>query len=216
MDDLRTTAVSVAEMDRRGDGDLILSARAGDIWALNYLIEKYRPIVSRQARHYFIIGADRDDLLQEGMIGLFKAIRDFDPNAGVFFGAFAKICVVRQIITAVKQATRRKHAPLNSYISLNGKTDNDDGFDRELLEAISISGADPLETVINNEGIDSLNACNERFFTKLESRVFCQYVTGKSYDEISGQLGCSVKSIDNAMQRVKKKIGIHAEKNFAL
>ncbi|MBR1421677.1 MAG: RNA polymerase sporulation sigma factor SigH [Selenomonadaceae bacterium] len=174
--------------------------------ALEYLIIKYRNFVRAKARSYFLIGADREDIIQEGMIGFYKAIRDFRNDKLSSFRAFAELCVTRQIITAIKTATRQKHIPLNSYVSLN-KPIYDEDSDRTLLDVLSGQKiTDPEELVISREEFSDIEKKMEEILSELEWRVLLAYLDGKSYQEIADTLGRHVKSIDNALQRVKRKL----------
>lgn len=174
--------------------------------ALDYLIGKYRNFVRAKARSYFLIGADREDIIQEGMIGLYKAIRDFRNDKLSSFRAFAELCVTRQIITAIKTATRQKHIPLNSYVSLN-KPIYDEDSDRTLLDVLSGSKiSDPEELVISREEFIDIEAKMGQILSDLEWKVLMSYLDGKSYQEIAVDLDRHVKSIDNALQRVKRKL----------
>ena len=181
--------------------------------AMCYLISKYRNFVRAKARSYFLIGADREDIVQEGMIGLYKAIRDFRNDKQASFRAFAELCVTRQIITAIKTATRQKHIPLNSYVSLN-KPIYDEESDRTLLDVLSgVKVTDPEELVISHEEFADIEAKMEDILSELEWKVLMSYLDGKSYQEISQELGRQVKSIDNALQRVKCKLDKYMEAN---
>ena len=174
--------------------------------ALDFLINKYRNFVRAKARSYFLIGADREDIIQEGMIGLYKAIRDFRGDKLSSFRAFAELCVTRQIITAVKTATRQKHIPLNSYVSLN-KPIYDEDSDRTLLDVLSGSKiSDPEELVISREEFSDIEEKMGQILSDLEWKVLMAYLDGKSYQEIAVELDRHVKSIDNALQRVKRKL----------
>ena len=174
--------------------------------ALDYLINKYRNFVRAKARSYFLIGADREDIIQEGMIGFYKAIRDFRNDKLSSFRAFAELCVTRQIITAIKTATRQKHIPLNSYISLN-KPIYDEDSDRTLLDVLSgAKVSDPEELVISREEFVDIEKKMEEILSDLEWKVLMSYLDGKSYQEIALELHRHVKSIDNALQRVKRKL----------
>lgn len=174
--------------------------------ALEYLINKYRNFVRAKARSYFLIGADREDIIQEGMIGLYKAIRDFRNDKLSSFRAFAELCVTRQIITAIKTATRQKHIPLNSYVSLN-KPIYDEDSDRTLLDVLSGSKiSDPEELVISREEFVDIEEKMGEILSDLEWKVLMSYLDGKSYQEIAVELERHVKSIDNALQRVKRKL----------
>lgn len=175
-------------------------------YALDFLIKKYRNFVRVRARSYFLIGADREDIIQEGMIGLYKAIRDFRDEKLSSFRAFAELCITRQIITAIKTATRQKHIPLNSYISLN-KPIYDEESDRTLLDILSgTTVSDPEELMINREEFLAIEGKMEQILSELEWKVLMSYLDGKSYQEIAVDLKRHVKSIDNALQRVKRKL----------
>ncbi|MCI6159298.1 MAG: RNA polymerase sporulation sigma factor SigH [Selenomonadaceae bacterium] len=179
--------------------------------ALDYLINKYRNFVRAKARSYFLIGADREDIIQEGMIGFYKAIRDFRCDKLSSFRAFAELCVTRQIITAIKTATRQKHIPLNSYVSLN-KPIYDEDSDRTLLDVLSVTKvSDPEELVISKEEFSEIEGKMEEILSDLEWKVLMSYLDGKSYQEIAADLGRHVKSIDNALQRVKRKLEKYME-----
>lgn len=191
------------------DEDIIDSIRANHPMALDYLINKYKNFVKSKARTYFLIGADRDDIIQEGMIGLFKAIRDYDRSKLASFKSFAEICITRQMITAIKTATRQKHIPLNSYISLN-KPVFEPESEKTLLDIIEgTNDHDPQEIFISREEIDYLESQIGELLSELEWRVLRRYVEGKSYQEISEEINRDCKCIDNALQRVKKKLGKH-------
>lgn len=188
------------------DEELVASAKSGDDLASEYLITKYRNFVRVKAKAYFLIGADREDIIQEGMIGLYKAIRDFRADKLSSFRAFAELCITRQIITAIKTATRQKHIPLNSYISLN-KPIYDEDSDRTLLDVISsIKVSDPEELVINQEASATMRERIRKNLSELECKVLTAYLEGKSYQEMANELNRHVKSIDNALQRVKRKL----------
>jgi len=194
------------------DEEVVEFAREGDEYALEYLINKYRNFVRAKARSYFLIGADREDIIQEGMIGLYKAIRDFRMDKLSSFRAFAELCITRQIITAIKTATRQKHIPLNSYVSLN-KPIYDEDSDRTLLDVISGSKiSDPEELIISREEFDDIEEKMGEILSSLEWKVLMSYLEGKSYQEIAEDLKRHVKSIDNALQRVKRKLERYLEK----
>ncbi|KRG11086.1 RNA polymerase factor sigma-70 [Virgibacillus soli] len=193
------------------DEELIELIQEGESEALDYLIKKYRNFVRAKARAYFLIGADREDIVQEGMIGLYKAIRDFKEDKLASFKAFAELCITRQIITAIKTATRQKHIPLNSYVSLD-KPIYDEESDRTLMDVIS--GAkilDPEELLINREKINNIESKVMELLSDLERKVLALYLDGRSYQEISDELDRHVKSIDNALQRVKRKLERYLE-----
>ena len=194
------------------DEDVVEFAREGDDAALEFLINKYKNFVRAKARSYFLIGADREDIIQEGMIGLYKAIRDFRMDKLSSFRAFAELCITRQIITAIKTATRQKHIPLNSYVSLN-KPIYDEDSDRTLLDVISGSKiTDPEELIISREEFDDIEEKMGEILSSLEWKVLMSYLEGKSYQEIAEDLNRHVKSIDNALQRVKRKLERYLEK----
>ena len=206
------TEDTVEAFDRLSDEEVIVRIKddSNDV-ALDYLINKYRNFVRAKARSYFLIGADREDIIQEGMIGLYKAIRDFRNDKLSSFRAFAELCVTRQIITAIKTATRQKHIPLNSYISLN-KPIYDEDSDRTLLDVLSgAKVTDPEELVISREEFIDIEARMEDILSDLEWRVLMYYLDGKSYQEIAIDLNRHVKSIDNALQRVKRKLEKYVE-----
>ncbi len=188
------------------DEELVDHAKGGDDRAAEFLISKYRNFVRVKAKAYFLIGADREDIIQEGMIGLYKAIRDFRRDKLSSFRAFAELCITRQIITAIKTATRQKHIPLNSYISLN-KPIYDEDSDRTLLDVISsMKVSDPEELVINQEASATMRERIRKNLSELECKVLTAYLEGKSYQEMANELNRHVKSIDNALQRVKRKL----------
>ena len=199
------------------DQDLIRYVRAGDERCLAVLLFRYRNFARAKARSFFLAGSDSDDVVQEGMIGLYKAIRDFDLAQPTPFRAFAELCITRQIMTAVKTANRNKHAPLNSSISLDAPTPSrsGDGGEHSSGDALPAShNYDPAELVISAEEIEALRDSLKESLTELEGNVLRLYMEGKSYDEIAGALGNHVKSIDNALQRIKRKIQAHlAERN---
>ena len=198
--------------DQLTDEDIILEIKTNcDNQALDYLINKYRPFVRAKTRTYFLIGADSEDIVQEGMIGLYKAIRDFRNDKLSSFRAFAELCVTRQIITAIKTATRQKHIPLNSYISIN-KPIYDEESDRTLLDVLPGGQvSDPEALVISQEEYIDIEAKMEEILSDLEWKVLMSYLDGKSYQEIAVDLNRHVKSIDNALQRVKRKLEKYME-----
>lgn len=194
------------------DEEIVGLAKEGDASALEYLINKYKNFVRAKARSYFLIGADREDIIQEGMIGLYKAIRDFRGDKLSSFRAFAELCITRQIITAIKTATRQKHIPLNSYVSLN-KPIYDEDSDRTLLDVISGTRiTDPEELIISQEEFDDIEEKMGEILSSLEWKVLMSYLEGKSYQEIAVDLHRHVKSIDNALQRVKRKLERYLER----
>ena len=194
------------------DEEIVDLVHQGDTEALDYLIHKYRNFVRAKARSYFLIGADKEDIVQEGMIGLYKAIRDFKEDKLTSFKAFAELCITRQIITAIKTATRQKHIPLNSYVSLD-KPIYDEESDRTLMDVISGNKVtDPEELVISREEFVDIENKMGEFLSELEWRVLVSYLDGRSYQEIAKDLHRHVKSIDNALQRVKRKLERYLEK----
>lgn len=187
------------------DEQVVQLAQSGDKRALEHIIARYRNFVYAKANPYFLIGADREDVVQEGMIGLYKAVKGFQ-NQKSSFKAFAGLCVSRQIISAVKSATRQKHMPLNSYISLN-KNVYDAEEDATLLDIISEQyPQDPESILINRENLDGIEYKISQALSKLELEVLMQYLDGSAYQEIADALHRDVKSVDNAVQRIKKKI----------
>lgn len=193
------------------DEELIREAKEGNDAALELLINKYKKFVRAKARTYFLIGADREDIIQEGMIGLYKAIRDFRGDKLSSFRAFAELCITRQIITAIKTATRQKHIPLNSYVSLN-KPIYDDESDRTLMDILSTTRiTNPEEIVISKEEYFCIEKKMGEILSSLEWKVLMAYLEGKSYQEIAYDLKRHVKSIDNALQRVKRKLEKYLE-----
>lgn len=188
------------------DEEVVIEAKVGNNRAQEYLISKYENFVKAKAKSYFLIGADKEDIYQEGMIGLYKAIRDFNPEKLTSFKAFAEVCVTRQIITAIKTATRQKHIPLNTYISLN-KPIYEEESERTLLDVLTgIKISDPEELMISKEQMDYIEEKIEKVLSELELEVLTSYLDGKSYQEIACDLDRQSKSIDNALQRVKRKL----------
>ena len=188
------------------DEQIVQLAQAGEEPALVYLLNKYKNFVRSKARSYFLIGADHEDIVQEGMIGLFKAIRDYREDRLSSFRAFAELCITRQIITAIKTATRQKHIPLNSYVSLN-KPIYDEESDRTLLDVITEGYlANPEDVLINREDMSLIEVRIAQSLSPLERQVLAKYLQGKSYQEISRDMNRQIKSIDNALQRVKRKL----------
>ena len=191
--------------------DIVLKASKGDKIALEYIIKKYKNFVKAKAKSYFLIGADKEDIIQEGMIGLYKAVRDFDASKTNSFKGFADICITRQIITPINTATRQKHIPLNSYISLN-KPVYDEESERTLLDIIATSiVTDPEELIISKEELKHIESKMNELLSDLELQVVEYYLNGKSYQYIADKLKRDVKSIDNALQRVKRKLEKHLE-----
>ncbi|KZL93155.1 RNA polymerase sporulation sigma factor SigH [Clostridium magnum] len=199
-------AKKISSFEDRLDEEVVIEAKNGDTRAQEYLISKYENFVKSKAKSYFLIGADKEDIYQEGMIGLYKAIRDFKPDKLSSFKAFAELCVTRQIITAIKTATRQKHIPLNTYVSLN-KPIYDEESDRTLLDVLSEARvADPEELIISREELNHIQNEIGEVLSTLELEVLMSYLDGKSYQEIACDLDRHAKSIDNALQRVKRKL----------
>ena len=195
-----------SEFDEKLDEEVVLEAKNGNVRAQEYLISKYENFVKSKAKSYFLIGADKEDIYQEGMIGLYKAIRDFKPDKLTSFKAFAELCVTRQIITAIKTATRQKHIPLNTYVSLN-KPIYEEESDRTLLDVLAgFRITDPEELVISQEQMEHIEGEISKVLSDLELEVLTSYLDGKSYQEIACDLDRHAKSIDNALQRVKRKL----------
>lgn len=199
---------------RLSDEEVVRAAQDGDVDALNHIIARYRNYVYSKANTYFLVGAEKDDVAQEGMIGLYKAVKEYSPCEGSSFKHFAGLCISRQIITAVKAATRKKHIPLNSYISLD-KTDDAENGDG--LDAVLEDGEQNPETIIiGQEDLSQVEYKINKALSKLEMQVLIYYTEGMSYDEIGAVLGKSKKSIDNALQRIKKKLLYELSENNRL
>jgi RNA polymerase sporulation-specific sigma factor len=195
------------------DLQLAIKARNGDGQALDALIRRYTGFVRLKASSYFLAGGDSDDLVQEGLIGLYKAVRDFRPDKETSFRSFAELCVTRQIITAIKTATRFKHAPLNSYVSFS-QTPAGQESDSECTLGDALPGPsvdDPSTCVISTEELQSLVFCLGTGLSRLEAEALKLYLEGSSYEQMAEQLGCDTKTIDNALQRVKRKIITHQQ-----
>lgn len=185
---------------------VVIAQEEQNEFAIDYIVNKYKNFVRAKARTYFLVGADRDDIIQEGMIGLYKATRDFKNDKLTSFRAFAELCITRQIITAIKSATRQKHAPLNSYISLNKPVYTDES-ERTLIEMLSSACVtNPEELIISREELDDIERSIGYILSDLEWEVLEGYLDGKSYQEMAAGTNRSVKSIDNALQRVKRKL----------
>jgi RNA polymerase sigma-H factor len=199
------------------DLDLVKRVRDGDERSLETLLSRYRNFARSKARSYFLAGSDKEDVVQEGMIGLYKAIRDFDLEQETPFRAFAELCISRQILTAIKTANRQKHQPLNASLSLDAPAYGDDVGDRSVGDTIRAPQVhDPAELVISAEEIEAIRDSMRDNLTDLESDVLLLYMDGKSYEEIAGALGNHVKSIDNALQRIKRKLQRHLDQRNAL
>ncbi|TDB38499.1 MAG: RNA polymerase sporulation sigma factor SigH [Actinobacteria bacterium] len=192
---------------------LINAAQAGDEQASALLVQRYRSFVRCKARSYFLAGADRDDVIQEGMIGLFKAIRDYDPDRQSSFRSFAELCITRQLITAIKSATRQKHSPLNTYVSLSRSASMEEEGDRVLADILAAKGVcDPADIVISAWESANIRQGFMQVLSPFESEVLRLYVEGKSYQEVAVLLDRHVKSVDNALQRIKRKVEFQIER----
>jgi RNA polymerase sporulation-specific sigma factor len=201
-----------AELESLEDHELVQQVRAGSERSLEALLARYRNFARSKARSYFLAGSDKEDVVQEGMIGLYKAIRDFDLKQETPFRAFAELCISRQILTAIKTANRQKHQPLNSSVSLDAPVYGEDTGERTVGDNIAAPlTADPIELVISAEEIEALRDSMRDNLTQLESDVLRLYMDGKSYEDIAGALGNHVKSIDNALQRIKRKLQRHLD-----
>ena len=193
------------------DEQIITDIKNGDEQALVYLLNKYKDLVNSKVGKYFIIGAEREDIVQEGMIGLFKAIKGFDNTKQNTFKTFANICIERQLITAIKSSNRQKHMPLNSYLSLNTSAYEDDEDGTELIETFNNTQIeDPLDTITKKEYFEEIQNSIHKNLSKFEEQVLQRFIQGESYEVIAKKLDTPVKSIDNAIQRIRKK----AIKNF--
>jgi len=195
-----------AAFSQMPDEQVVLLAQDSNVNALEYILDKYIGLVKARARAYFLIGADREDIIQEGMIGLYKAIRDFKADRLSSFSAFAELCATRQIVTAIKTATRQKHVPLNTYISLNRPV-YDEESERTMFDILcETSLTDPEKIVIDKESYLSIRGKIGKSLSDFEWKVLSSYLQGKSYQEIAQDLERTVKSIDNALQRIKRKL----------
>ena len=193
------------------DRYLIALAKQGNAGAYERLIRRYYGFVRLKASSYFLAGGDADDLIQEGLVGLFKAIRDYRSDRESSFRNFAELCITRQIITAVKTATRNKHSPLNQYVSFSSTPAGSGGDQESTLDEMlpGSSVHDPVNQVISSEELRALVACISTALSELESRVLSLYLDGHSYEDVGLRLGCDCKTVDNALQRVKRKVGQH-------
>jgi RNA polymerase sporulation-specific sigma factor len=193
------------------DAYLIALAKQGHAHAYDRIVRRYYGFVRLKASSYFLAGGDADDLIQEGLVGLYKAIRDYRSDRESSFRNFAELCITRQIITAVKTATRNKHTPLNQYVSFSstpsGTTNDTEATLDEMLPGSTVH--DPVNQVISSEELRALVACISTALSELESRVLALYLDGHSYEEVGRRLGCDCKTVDNALQRVKRKVGQH-------
>jgi len=188
------------------DEQIISQIKEGDEQALTFLLDKYKDLVNTKVGKYFIIGAEREDIIQEGMIGLYKAIRGFDHCKQNTFKTFANLCIERQLITAIKSSNRQKHMPLNSYLSLNTSAYDNDEDGTELIETFEVDTIeDPLETIMKKESFDEIQKTMHKSLSKFEEQVLDRYIQGESYEIIAKRLDTPVKSVDNAIQRIRKK-----------
>lgn len=209
-----TSAMLAATCGEMADEDLVAIARDGNEDALAELLTRFRPQVRAKGKTYFLSGGDRQDVIQEGMIGLYKAIRDYEREKHPSFRHFADLCVTRQIITAIKGANRRKHAPLNAYVSLTGSVSHEDDSDLQYREKIADEGQDPIHRMTSLADLDQLKSFCSEVLSDLETEVLVRYVGGESYSDIAVELGRHAKAIDNALQRVKRKLEQYvAERN---
>lgn len=205
-----TLRISTALLSEMEDEELVARSQGGDGAALELLLQRYRRFARAKARTYFLVGADADDVEQEGLIGLYKAARDFRADRQSSFRAFAELCVTRQVISAIKAATRQKHQPLNRYVSISGVRGSDDPNEGTIEELLDDHRAmDPADQIISAEQIEVMRRSMAESLSSLEVDVLRLYVEGKSYQEIGSHLGRHVKSIDNALQRIKRKLDHH-------
>ena len=208
--------IDLTSLTELSDVELVARFHQGDHEAVRVLLQRYRRFARAKARGYFLVGADTDDIEQEGMIGLFKAARDYRADRQASFRAFAELCITRQVITAIKTATRQKHQPLNQYVSISGVRGSDDPGERtveDLLEDHYV--ADPADEVVSMERMETMRRSMAEMLSGLEVDVLRLYVEGKSYQEIGEYLGRHVKSIDNALQRIKRKLDVHLQEEGA-
>jgi RNA polymerase sporulation-specific sigma factor len=198
------------DLDSASDEELVALYQGGHHPAVEALLIRYRNFARLKARSYFLAGADKEDIVQEGMIGLYKAIRDFSAEHETSFRAFAELCITRQIITAVKTATRQKHIPLNFYVSLTRPVSGEEDSDYLLQDVLeSTQSPDPADLVISHDELRSMKLAFAEILSDFEAEVLHMYVEGKSYQEIGAHLNRHVKSIDNAIQRIKRKVELH-------
>ena len=196
-----------SELDQLTDEEIISKVKEGNEQALSYLLEKYQDLVNKKVGKYFMIGAEREDIVQEGMIGLYKAIKSFNPNKQNTFKTFANICIERQLITAIKSSNRQKHLPLNSYLSLNNSAyDNNNQEGVELIDTFDGKTIeDPLDTIMKHEYYQEIESTIDKSLSKFERQVLDRFIKGESYVVIAQKLDSPVKSVDNAIQRIRKK-----------
>jgi RNA polymerase sporulation-specific sigma factor len=194
------------------DAYLVALAKQGSALAHDGIVKRYHGFVRLKASSYFLAGGDNDDLIQEGLVGLYKAVRDFRSDRESSFRNFAELCITRQIITAVKTASRNKHSPLNRYLSFSSSPAGASEGDATLDEVLPGPAAhDPVNQVVSSEELRALVACLSTVLSELESRVLALYLDGHSYQQVGRRLGCEAKTVDNALQRVKRKVGTHLQ-----
>lgn len=198
--------IQIQSLDAMPEEQVVSKAREGDVGAQEFLIRQYKNYVRLKAKSYFLIGADKEDIIQEGMIGLFKAIRDFRSDKSPSFKAFAELCITRQMITAVKAATRQKHMPLNSYVSLDQPV-NDDDSEQTLFDVVASDFSnDPAQLLISRESVEAIESKMRELLSDFELKVLHLHIDGRDYLEIAKDLDRHAKSIDNALQRIKRKL----------
>ena len=196
-----------SKYDEMTDEDLVVKVKEGDKSAQNILFERYKEIVNMKANKFFIIGAEREDMAQEGLIGLYKAVKSFDNTKQNSFKTFANLCIERQLITAIKSSNRQKNIPLNSSFSLNLSA-YDEGDDTEVLEILDTKTAeDPLDTITKKEYFEYVENKIDESLSSFEKQVLNRYIQGESYNDIAERLDTPIKSVDNAIQRIRKKAG---------
>jgi RNA polymerase sporulation-specific sigma factor len=214
---MERTAFAGKAISEWSDEQLVALAKNGDQEATKRLVIRYHQFVRLKANSYFLAGGDGEDLVQEGNIGLFKAIRDYEYGRSTSFRSFAELCVTRQIITAIKTASRQKHYPLNSYVSFSHSPSSNDYEGRTLADILpSGRTSDPVQQVISSEEVNSLTDCLQRLLSPLESRVLKYYLEGESYEVIAVKIDHDTKTVDNALQRIKRKVTMHLESRRVL
>ena len=196
----------MTDYEKKTDEELIMDFRGGDTAIMDYLLEKYKPMVKKKAKAMYLLGGDSDDLIQEGMIGVFKAVRDYDSAQEASFGTFAQICVTRQLYSAIRASRRKKHLPLNSYISLYDNEEISEEKESELIQIQNVASTNnPEDLVIHKESEDSFMNEREGNLSELERKVLYLHLLGTDYRTIAKLLGKSPKAVDNALQRIKTK-----------
>jgi RNA polymerase sporulation-specific sigma factor len=214
---MESTAFAGRPIAEWSDEELVALAKRGDREATKRVLTRYHHFVRLKANSYFLAGGDGDDLIQEGYIGLFKAIRDYEYGRSTSFRSFAELCVTRQIITAIKTASRQKHVPLNTYVSFSHSPSSADYDGRTLADVIpSGRHSDPVQQVISSEEVVSLTDCLQRLLSPLESKVLKYYLEGNSYEAIAVFIAHDTKTVDNALQRIKRKVTLHLESRRVL